>query len=243
MQTYPLALAASNNFGTRISAYGSQIVFESGTSTGDKHIRVKTDNGDDIELKPGQQVRFTNSVSQWFISSLDGISAITGKLIIGDGDFTDSNISNTFTLDSTFANTVTVSNTTEQRIPVSLGTGPVQTKEVAMEYTNSFSSKAATNAGLQIVAPGANLNGIEVKKVLVTSGGTGIGFLSILAKTSMPANDSDGDLIEVVPVTTSGAAIYRSEPYVKIPAGKGLYAFGSTDTSTGLSKNILYTVL
>lgn len=250
MQTYPLALAASNNFGTRISSLGSQIVFESGTSTGDSHIRVKTDTGDDIELKPGQQVRFVKPVTQWYVSSLDGTSAINGKLIIGDGDFTDSNISNTFTLDSTFANTVKLNNTTAERVPVTLDvTQELKIKGGIVAYTKAYSSSAesAVQTGIQLLSAAENVAGAILHKFEIITRLTVAYQYSILAKATAPANIADGDILfsEVLTgaqLMTKSKMDMGKDGQIQVPAGKAIWYF-TTNLDSCLLRSALFTVL
>lgn len=101
MQLYPISLNAGNQRGTSISAHGHFIYFESGSvnpSTGDPHLRISTDNGDDILLKPGQGFKLPKKCTSWRLSVLDGTSDIAGTLLIGDGEFNDNNTQNLITL-------------------------------------------------------------------------------------------------------------------------------------------------
>lgn len=123
-------------------------------------------------LRPGQQFRLKQRSGRWFVRSYDGSSAIAGTIIIGDGEFFDSNTNNTVTLDATFANNVTVQNTGANPIPVDLTntaveikndggnpipvSGTVSTVEGAMTYTNSHVTNAPTNVAIQVFSAASN---------------------------------------------------------------------------------------
>lgn len=158
----------------------------------ESRIVVKPDNGNDIVLRPGQRFRLPpgERANQWQIRSYDGTTDIDGQIIIGSGEFEDSNTVNKFKLDATFSNTVQVSNTTAQRVPVTLDTAqtlpvsmtatkinnttaervpvsldPAQvfnTSEGTVAYTKAWASFAALAAGaaVQVLAPAENVNGV-----------------------------------------------------------------------------------
>jgi hypothetical protein len=89
------------------------------TGTGDQRIIVKPDNGDTLILKAGQGFRLKDMTVQWLIWAYDPAATIYANIIVGDGEFQDSNTLNKVTLDASFANNVTVMNTTASPVPVS----------------------------------------------------------------------------------------------------------------------------
>lgn len=101
MQSYPINLTAATP-ATSINIQGDNFVYESCSSLIDEQrIIVKPEVGNEIVLRPGQQFRLTQQSGCWFVRSYDGTSAIAGIVIIGSGEFYDSNTKNTFKFDST----------------------------------------------------------------------------------------------------------------------------------------------
>lgn len=96
MQSYAFSLAATT--GRSIPVEGDFIAYESGSAgAGDTHITVKPDVGDEVILKPGQGIRLSQKATNWFIKVTDQASTVSGTLIIGEGDFWDSNTANLVT--------------------------------------------------------------------------------------------------------------------------------------------------
>ncbi len=228
-----------------------------GTSTdGDTRILVKPENGAEIILKPGQRFRIVEKASRWFVRSYDSISPINGSVIIGSGEFEDSNTANTFKLDGTFTNSVNVNNTPAQRIPVTLDTTQVlNIAGTTVQYTNSFADTNTADQTAQVVfSPASNPNGAYVELIEVsilesngTSNQTGITFV---AKSSAPSTQIDGDVIFALETPEYQGTAKRSinekqSIRIKIPAGKGLYYTQASTTfaPSKVKKTVLYTLL
>jgi hypothetical protein len=101
MQSYPLVLSAAAPTAV-FQADADLFVYESAMTAigGDSHIIVKPESGSEIALKPGQRVRVAPSdrAKTWYVRSADGVTAITGTIVLGSGSFEDSNTSNLVTL-------------------------------------------------------------------------------------------------------------------------------------------------
>lgn len=95
MQSYPMALSAAVPSAVFMSE-ADLFVYESGVSlVGDNRIIVKPESGAEIILKPGQRVRMAadrEKTRVWYVRSFDGVSVITGTIVIGSGEFEDSNL-------------------------------------------------------------------------------------------------------------------------------------------------------
>lgn len=234
-----------------IPCTGSGFWFESGTSTtSNSYIIVKPDTGAEFRIKPGQSVKDPKvQVSTWTVHAEDPAAIITGNIIIGNGDFNDDNVSNTFKLDATFANTVNVTNTAAQRVPVSLD--PAQVLNIPgaiVAYTNSHISagSSVTNTAIQILAAAANVNGAILNKFELIASSSLAAAVTVLAKATAPGAISDGDVL-------FGAVLQAGVPArialntaecgsVKVPAGKGIwYISNSADGAT--LRDALITVL
>lgn len=270
MQTYPLSLtpgAPNANIGTDATLF----VYESGTSSGDARITVKADNSAEIVLRPGQRFRITERASRWFVSAFEVGATISGNIIIGSGDFEDSNTNNIVTLADGFANTVKVSNTAAERVPVTLDTAQTQPVSIAstlpvsivgtvnvagstVEYTHSFADSSTGSFVAQVImTPAQNVNGCIVEfaqfEVAMNVGTNNTFSGALIAKAgAVPTSVTDGDVLLTACLTMSSVATSGSTEQVilpariKVAAGKGLY-FSQTAGAQLAIKTVLYTIL
>jgi hypothetical protein len=242
---------------------GTGFWFESGTSsTTNPYIVVKPDTGAEIVLKPGQHFQDAAApTGTWRIYALDPTAAITGRVIIGNGEFGDSNISNTFKLDGTFTNSVNVNNTTAAPANVAIVgvttatplpvviPGTVKTAQGAMTYTNSFASQAvmSNNGVLNILPAASNVNGAILNQTLVSgANGTSAPTLySFIAKATAPTSPTDGDVLDVVMCINSSISNFQNQNPIQVAAGKGIWviATNATNADGSLLKAALVTVL
>lgn len=206
----------------------------------DTSIKITTKGGGTIPLKPGQHFRLADQCDSWTIASMTGAEVFTGNIIIGNGDFGDSNISNKVVLDASFANNVTVMNTGANPVPVS---GSVNTVQGAMTYTHSFASEGDTqNASpLTVLAPAENVNGVTVKKFEYTGKLANEGLVALIAHTAAPTTMTDGAVLEAVSFAANTATSAGGDVNIFVPAGKGLYIRSTGSTANAL-KSVLYTV-
>lgn len=112
------------------------------------------------------------------------------------------------------------------------------------DYNGAFTQATASSAITQIVAPAANVNGINVLKMFLNGpvSGSGRAVVHLLAKTTAPANENDGDLIALVIFTDRVPT--NTNIYLKIPAGKGLYfAVTGGYTTDLITKSLTYKIL
>lgn len=115
-------------------------------------------------------------------------------------------------------------------------------------YTGTFFSQAAMTAGtaLQLVAPGTNVNGLDVYTMEVHEYYSGVGSAwTVLAKASAPTSISDGDVIMtpcffgVYSLTSTSSAACSLHAPLRIPAGKGLYLWNVSAATVGVSARSL----
>lgn len=239
-RTYQYSLDAGQTY---LGEFDDVVVEEIKTS--DTRIIVTPSGGSPIVLKPGQHFRLTEKCGTWSIASFDGTSRIAANVIIGAGDFGDSNISNTVKLDATFANVVKVANDPANPVPVAVAgggnmpvqitgqTGNVNVQENLIAYTGSYTSDAVptANTPVHIVTPPSNLNGITIHSAILEVPGAS-GASAFLAKSSGPGGATDGDVILFVRGNgTGGGNIVELRNKIKIPPGKGLYFVSSVEAN------------
>jgi hypothetical protein len=236
-----------------VSADGTFVYYYSGSTPSglDPSIILKAGTGAEVILKPGQSIRLAPdepAVSTWKTRQLSNLETITGKLLIGTGDFNDANINNIFKLDATFANQVTVTNDAAHRVPVTLDT--TQTLNVAgstVAYTTSYASTAASVGGtpIQLLAPATNVNGVVLNKFELISNPGAANTVVILAKNGAPASITDGDVLWSAQISAgvNRTALDQSKDgQIKVPAGKGIYYLSSVNDVATL-RDALFTVL
>jgi hypothetical protein len=228
MQTHPLSLTAAAP-ATSINIEGRAFRYISGTSAGDARIIVKPESGNEMELKPGQGFKLTGEVGRWFVKSFDGVSNITGTLNIGSGDFEDNNVR----LDGSvaIAGTPTVN--------LSAGT---KVQEELIAYNGAWTDNAnlAAWTAVQIVAPGANVNGITVHAAMIEDRLTGETGAFLAKAGAAPVDFVTGDVIVYAKGKPSATEMSRLTNKIKVPAGKGLYYI--QNHANGTLRTITYTI-
>ena len=263
MQSNDLKILAGQT--VTMPCQGTGFWFESGASTTtDAYIIVKPDTGAEFTLKPGQHVQdAANPVGTWRIAAHDPAAVITGRVIIGNGEFGDSNTNNTFKLDGTFTNSVNVNNTTAQRVPVTLdttqalkidSTTPINVAGTTVQYTNAFADYGSTGIGaVQVFTAAANPNGawIELAEFEICPASNNVQVVcSLLAKTGVaPTAPHDGDCLMLgvggQPTGVSGGTELlhkRSSSRIKVPANKGVWIY-QADNVARSARSVLYTLL
>ncbi|WP_228892545.1 hypothetical protein [Pseudoduganella aquatica] len=262
MQSYPFALDATNPSVT-IAVAGDLFVYQKGISTGNAELSVKSDIGGEVDLIPGQRIRLPGKPTRWTLKVKDGVSAVTGKIVIGSGEFDDANTLNTFKLDGTFSNTVKVSNTPAEALPVTFGAITVGNTSanrvpVALDpnlalniasgstvaYTHKYISNAssAANTPIELLTAATNVNGVVLEKFDLLAGSS-CTFV-VLAKATAPVSPTDGTV--VYGSNASGNAYVsmdlQKNGRVKIPAGLALWYMSFQVDSASL-RSALFTVL
>lgn len=237
LQNYDITVAPNKT--QEVAAQGRYLYYYDGTTPNvtagtvpatSKNLQIKVvagTTGASVLLMPGQSIRLADTEkapSMWKVTNAIGAETITGTLLVGEGEFHDSNVSNTLKLDATFANSVTVTNgvgapvpvavqgnvtianpsieianDVGNRIPVTLDpTQVIQTAQTVMAYTASYSSTAQSVAGtaVQMLAPATNVNGVILNKFenLIQVSGGSTTWV-VLAKATAPANLTDGDVL------------------------------------------------
>jgi hypothetical protein len=255
MQAINLNVTPGNT--QQVQCVGTGIWFESGASTtADAYIIVKPDQGAEMVLKPGQHFQDASmGTGTWRVTGHDPAATITGRVIIGNGDFGDSNVNNIFKLDGTFTNSVNVNNTTaapavvslhssDITLPVSIA-GNVNTSQGAMAYNSSFSTSASTATAVNVLAAAANVNGANLNQTLVSgTASTGAGAIAFVAKATAPTSITDGDLLDIVTIG-GGSTInnFQNQSPIKVPAGKGIWVISAGTSDAGFYKGALVQVL
>lgn len=272
LQYYDINLAPNQT--QKIGAQGRYIYYYAGSTpliaggatpaaAGNQAIKVQAgQSGNTILLMPGQSYRLDEAdkaPSEWIVTNFKGAEIITGQVLVGEGDFQDSNTSNTsyVKLDATFANNVKVTNDTGSRVPVSLDTTQTLNVNVAgtsVQYTNAWADSTVAAANGQVIfTPAANVNGawIEFAQVAITNNQSQQAGVSLIAKSAAPAGFTDGDVIMNVAcagVNNTAAVQFNHinevlPIRVKIPAGKGLYFSQGVGVPDRCLKTVLYTLL
>lgn len=268
MQSLTLSLSPTNQT-MNINNEASGIWYESGVSAINTRIIISPEVGGEIELKPGQRVKMTQMQKSWRIRSLDPAATITGKILIGSGEFEDN--SSLVTLDASFANNVTVMNAS---VPVTVSGGDVEIKNdagnpIPTTITNTPSvtisgtaqvqenliAATATSAHINktqgyvhsIVTAAQNTNGI----IIHSAGGVfmapnAVGVVGVLVKNgSNPATIDDGTPIAIGVASANGITQFSLPTKVRIPAGYSLSCVNSLAGATFASVNVgvTYTLL
>lgn len=255
MQSYVLNLAPNGVRAFDVPA--DLFVYESGAPTptgGDTRIKVKPNTGAEIVLRPGQRFRLApnSNATHWEVSALDPAVSLAGYVIIGSGEFDDANTLNKVTLDATFANQVTVTNTAAARVPVNLDpsqtlpvsiAGNVATTQGTMQFSGSFESSSPSSTAIQVVSAAANVNGVDIKQFLLCGNISVSGMVSLIAKATAPGNVIDGDVLDAYFVNSGSNITYKSQPLVRVPAGKAVWIIAVGDTNVMLNKSVLFTIL
>ncbi len=250
MQSQDLKVGAGNS--TLVQVPGTGIWFESGASTtADAYIVVKPDTGAEITLKPGQHFQDPTHISrEWRITGHDPAAVITGRLIIGNGDFGDSNISNTVSINNVIGNvpvvgTVTVGNTGANRVPIAINpTDTIKTQVMPMTYTTGINTAAAVNVAVNIVTAAANVNGAILQQTLVSgqTNGTTYGTICFIAKATAPASITDGDLLDCCTYGPNSFTNFQNQSPIQVAAGKGIWLISNFNEAV-MQKGALVTVL
>lgn len=270
LQNYDFTLPIGKTF--PISAPGKYVYYYAGTTpnitagtvlttAGNQAIRITAANGGaTVQLMPGQSFRLGDddkAPSEWKITNVAGLEQITGSLLMGDGEFTDSNTSNTVKIDGTFANNVTVMNTTASRvpttadltqtIPVSIA-GTINTSGSTVAYTHSYTSNAASavNTAISLLAAATNVNGAYLQKFELIMNAAANGAGVVIAKATAPANITDGDVLfsgVINPTVGNRMSLDVSKDgQVQVAAGKGIW-YISSQIDGALLRDALFRVL
>lgn len=268
MQSYNLQLTPAKQ-SVVFNEFSSGIWYESGTSALETRIVVTPESGNKIELKPGQRVKLTNTVRQWTVESLNPAATISGKLLIGSGEFEDN--SSLVTLDASFANNVTVMNAS---IPVTISGGDVEIKNdignpIQTSITNTPAVTISGTATVQenliaasgigshtnktgsfvttFVTAAANVNGIIVHAAsgsFVTPNQAA--SVSLIAKNGgSPANIDDGTTLIAGAAGVSSAGQFALPTKIRLPAG---YSLSYVNSGAGspfalMNAGVAYTLL
>ncbi len=252
MQRYPLSLDAGNNYGRVIQFQGNGFWFVNGDpeiEDADTHIVLRPDTGDEVYLKPGQSVRLNKLATTWNISSLAG-GGITGEIIIGNGDFADSNTTNSVSIESVVG-TVPVSgpdgdpvvveiDTTSGAVAVALEPGASVT-ESPITITNSHAATGniGANTSTAILLPAANVNGVVLLSAFIEK--STLGHFTLLAKASAVTGQVDGTVLIHIPQAAAAGEYFELPARLKVPAGMGLYMW--TNNTMAIYRAINLSVL
>lgn len=102
MQYYPFSVAVGVSH--HVLARGNFLrYYEALTGTANPTLEIKPmgsggAGSSEFLLRPGQSIKLPTSVPGFMIENFDGIATITGRLLVGEGDFNDSVISGEVTI-------------------------------------------------------------------------------------------------------------------------------------------------
>lgn len=100
MFDHPFQLAAVPGVGQPIPAKGNFVRYDRETSgAADPVVEVKAHGGSGgtWTMRPGQSCKLPEAAAAFSVANKTGVSAITGVLKIGEGDFSDSSVTGTVT--------------------------------------------------------------------------------------------------------------------------------------------------
>ncbi|HEX8611938.1 MAG TPA: hypothetical protein VF800_11685 [Telluria sp.] len=251
IQTYDFVVGVNKS--VEISAQGRYVYYQAGSTAlidagtasanaGNQGIKCTAGGtGTSVVLMPGQSLRLPaneKAPGYWRIDNAKNLEGVYGKLLVGEGEFTDANILNTVRLDGSVVNLMKVSNSTAERVPVKLDPNDIYMMGPIVQYTDSLFHATPLGAGAYVlVSPAANVNGVILSKTLLTSDASAA--YSLLTKSSTPANVVDGNVLYYVGPTSP---VIDNVQAIRIPPGRGLYFYASS-TTTALMKNLLWAVL
>lgn len=123
----------------------------------------------------------------------------------------------------------------------------ITTPENPQVYGASYASNATlvANTAVQVIAPASNVAGVIIHQASMSmyfSAGSGFGCL--IAKSSAPANNADGDVL-LTNGSGATAQVFNTASIkgpIKVPAGKGIYFINSGSEGSGL-RSCQYTIL
>jgi len=122
-------------------------------------------------------------------------------------------------------------------------------RNAGVSYGASFSINSPQVAGtaVQVVAPGANTNGLIVWVANFLSIAAVLQVCNLIAKATAPTTSVDGDVLCIASATSSvvtSGSVGRVDAPIFVPAGKGLYLYILfAETATTHPKSVLYTLL
>lgn len=214
MQTHPLNLTAATP-ATSINISGRAFRYIDGSSLGNARIVVKPENGNEMELKPGQGFKLTDEVGRWFVKSFDGVSAITGTLNIGSGDFEDNNVLLSGTTNANILNQPTVN--------LAAGT---KVQEEIIAYTGSYvgADNTGLNVAQQIVSEATNVNGVTILSAGIEERPAATENAAFIAKAgAAPASLAEGDVLLFCKGQANNPDTERLAGRLRVPAGRAIY--------------------
>lgn len=124
-------------------------------------------------------------------------------------------------------------------------TNTVGVTDRGAEYSASLASSSALTANTPqtVVSPAANINGILVTDCSVmATHGSNVPWPTLIAKTSAPANYTDGDVIHCPNNGTGSFTLGTMDYPILVPAGKGLY-FIDNQTEVQAYRQVKYKLL
>lgn len=246
--------------GVTPSAAGNEKIFVQAMGTGEA-----------VPLMPGQSFRIDDSDKRptgWRITNANRNETITGQVLIGDGEFRDSNIKNTVKLDLTSANQVTVQNasltttvTNEVEVkndagnPLNVavagtpavtisGTATVQENLIAV---NGGVTHANINSGFAttVFTAAANVNGaiIQSAQGSFTNHAAVSGVVMIAKAAGDPANITDGMMIAGGILGANKDGVFELRQKIRIPAGYGVKIFNGAANLAAIQVGATFTLL
>lgn len=184
--------------------FGDLFVYEAANNiTGNERIIVKPNNGNEIVLKAGQSFRLTEPTHNWLVRLLDSASTVDVSIVVGSGEFWDSNVNNKFVLDASFANNVTVQNpslavTIAQELEVKNDAGnplAVSIQNPSLAVTIAQELEVKNDAGNPLAVTFAGVQTVQEQLIAATGSAVCGGASSMIVS---PAANANGIIIHAI---------------------------------------------
>lgn len=208
-----------------------------------------------IVLMPGQSMRIAETdrkPQSWRVMNSKRLEVIKGQVIIGDGEFRDENVKSVVSLDATAENPVTVtgsiginSSVGSPVVVTMTGVGEVQEKLIPINGGLNITATAAGTVS-QVITNAVNTNGVLIQSFegyMVNSNG-GLGSLTLICKQGgMPANATDGIVLNMDFVAQSASTPFEVNKKLLVPAGYGIAVVNGASNFTSLIACLAYSKL
>lgn len=220
-------------------------------------FKFQTDNQDDFQLVEGEEAKL-KGFQVIKVINMDGADQTLSLYVGKDAAVGSAKVSGSVTVSNEIAlnaptlaalETVDLGATTLAALETVSVENKVKIEHGGQVYGASYRSTTAlsANTAQTVFSAASNVNGAIVHAASFSDYATGVLSSAFLAKTSAPANVTDGDaILSGENITFIGSSEYSSSASLKnpifIPAGKGLY-FISNINEIFASRSVLYTLL
>jgi hypothetical protein len=161
MQYYPFSVAVGASH--HVLARGNFLrYYEALTGTANPTLEIKPmgsggAGSSEFLLRPGQSIKLPVSVPGFMIENFDGIATITGRLLIGEGDFNDSVISGNVTVTGTVLVSESSGTQFNTQANVTVGTSQVLLQNLAGTKKLVLLASPSNTGQIAIIGSGGTL--------------------------------------------------------------------------------------